>query len=91
MKYVSSIEIRSFLGISRQRVLAIARREDWRLKSFDRPYWYDLEDVEKYLYNKEHTDKSRDKYNATFVGLLRHDENGFHKKCAVCKNALTFK
>ena len=83
-KWVNSQEIVKTWGVSRQRVHQIARVENWRRKDNERPYWFDLEDVNNYIRDLNHSVRSKE-MGATFRGLLRHDENGFNPKCLVCR------
>ena len=83
-RYVSVEEIRHKLGVTRQRVHRLAIRWAWRKKNWERPYWYNLDDVQQYLRDRDHTQRSRE-MGATFRGILFHDEGGFHMKCLVCR------
>jgi len=83
-KYVSSVSLREYLGISRQRVHQIAAWENWRVKDYNRPYWFEYDQVQEYLLNREHSEIAREKYKKRFRGLIRHPE-GYNKKCPVCK------
>ena len=86
MKWVNSREIVKTWGVSRQRIYQIAHQENWRRKDGNRPYWYNLQDVEDYIRNLNHSARSKE-MGLTFRGLLRHDENGFNNKCLVCREA----
>lgn len=86
-KYVCSREVREILGgLTRQRINAIAHDNEWRFKDYNRPYWYNLDDVKEYMHNKDHTQRAKKKYNWTVKGLIRHDENGFSSQCPVCRD-----
>ena len=87
-KYICSQEIRKMWGCTRQAVSYIASRENWRVRDFNRPYWYVLDDVNLFLLSKDHSERSRSEYDLKFRGLLRHNESGFNEDCPVCNELL---
>ena len=86
-KYVSSQELRRTWECTRQAINYIANRENWRVRDYNRPYWYNVEDVQKFILSRDHSDRAKDEYGLRFRGLLRH-ENGFNEDCPVCKELL---
>ena len=84
-KYVSSLEIREFLGCTRQYIHILAQRENWRIKDFNRPHYYLETDVQAYFLNRNHTQRAKTEFNKKIRGMIRHDENGYSKNCPVCR------
>ena len=81
-QFVSSQEICKVLDCERQFIHVVSRREGWRKKDYNRPYWYNLEDVQEYFYNREHSRISREQ-GLKFRGMLRHMA-GYHPLCLAC-------
>ena len=87
-KYVSSQEIRKMWGCTRQHVSYVANRESWRVRDWNRPYWFNLDDVQLFLLSKDHSERARSEYGLRFRGLIRHNESGLNEDCPVCKELL---
>ena len=47
--WYSTDQIREMLGITRQYVSLMAKREGWRIKKLGASHLYDVDDVQKYL------------------------------------------
>jgi hypothetical protein len=83
-KYVCSQELRESWDCTRQAISNIANREGWRVRNYDRPHWYNVDDVQLYLLSKDHSKRARSEHGLKFRGLIRHNELGYNEDCPVC-------
>lgn len=87
MEYLSTNEVRSITGWTRQFVSFVAIRENWQKLPGSRPRHYLASDVQDYLKSREHTNLAR-RMGLVFRGMIRH-HNGYSLECPICNSDLT--